>query len=270
MYTLQAQEFFRSPADTVAVEQRTPQDPFPEHDHEFSEIAIVSQGGGVHVVNDRLTRVCAGSVLYLRPNDCHAFTEVQDLYLTNVIYRLPSSSPALLAAQNAYAANTADWQIGSQTRQQVMPILAQLAADFSAPAPVLACYREGLFLQLMALLWQARYCPQPERNNEENARQLINFVRGNFTEPMDWLELAAQFSLAPRTLHRKVKEQTGMTPQRYLNSLRLDYAAGQLRHTTTSITDIAFASGFDDSNYFSTLFRQEFGCSPREYRLQGH
>ncbi|MOA52885.1 HTH-type transcriptional activator RhaS [compost metagenome] len=63
-----------------------------------------------------------------------------------------------------------------------------------------------------------------------------------------------------------MKKQTGNTPQRYLNRLRLLQARQMLRQDETRITDIAYQCGFGDSNHFSTLFKREFGYSPRTLR----
>ncbi|MBN0386679.1 helix-turn-helix domain-containing protein, partial [Pseudomonas aeruginosa] len=71
---------------------------------------------------------------------------------------------------------------------------------------------------------------------------------------------------ALRTLHRQLKQQTGLTPQRYLNRVRLMKARHLLRHSDESVTDIAYRCGFGDSNHFSTLFRREFDWSPRDIR----
>ena len=74
------------------------------------------------------------------------------------------------------------------------------------------------------------------------------------------------FRSSLRTLHRQLKQHTGLTPQRYLNRLRLIKARHLLRHTDESVTDIAYRCGFGDSNHFSTLFRREFNWSPRDIR----
>ena len=78
--------------------------------------------------------------------------------------------------------------------------------------------------------------------------------------------LAQDAGVSLRTLHRQLKQHTGMTPQRYLNRLRLIKARHLLRHTDESVTDIAYCCGFGDSNHFSTLFRREFNWSPRDIR----
>lgn len=69
-----------------------------------------------------------------------------------------------------------------------------------------------------------------------------------------WEEVAAQFSLSLRTLHRQLKQQTGLMPQRYLNRVRLMKARHLLRHSDDSVTDIAYHCGFGDSNHFFDAF----------------
>ena len=56
-------------------------------------------------------------------------------------------------------------------------------------------------------------------------------------------------------------------PMAYLNQCRLDQAARRLREEPARpVTQIAFAAGFNSSQYFATRFHQHFHCTPREYR----
>lgn len=52
----------------------------------------------------------------------------------------------------------------------------------------------------------------------------------------------------------------------FLDWLRLKKAAELLRTTRLSVTDIAYCTGFSDSNYFTNAFRKREGCSPSVYR----
>ena len=49
---------------------------------------------------------------------------------------------------------------------------------------------------------------------------------------------------------------------------RINYACRELQETRRGITEIAYDSGFEDSNYFSRTFRKFIGMTPREYRLR--
>ena len=66
-------------------------------------------------------------------------------------------------------------------------------------------------------------------------------------------------------LHRKMKELTNQTPHSFIRNIRLQQAAKLLKDGKQSITDVMYACGFSNSASFSTMFKNLYGCSPREY-----
>jgi len=46
----------------------------------------------------------------------------------------------------------------------------------------------------------------------------------------------------------------------------MEKAAKMLRETSDPITEISYSVGFQDTNYFSKMFRRKYNDSPREYR----
>ena len=54
----------------------------------------------------------------------------------------------------------------------------------------------------------------------------------------------------------------------YISRLRLSAASDALIQTGKSITEVALDLGFNDSNYFTRLFKKHVGLSPREYRYK--
>ena len=129
-----------------------------------------------------------------------------------------------------------------------------------------AANREIFFMQLLVLLRKSSLM-EAATDNDARLNQLLAWLEDHFADEVNWDAVADQFSLSlRRTLHRQLKQQTGLTPQRYLNRLRLIKARHLLRHSDDSVTDIAYRCGFGDSNHFSTLFRREFNWSPRDIR----
>lgn len=62
------------------------------------------------------------------------------------------------------------------------------------------------------------------------------------------------------------RELVNIGPMEYLNQCRLERAARQLRaHPELSITEIAFANGFNSSQYFATRFRRRYKVSPSHF-----
>ena len=65
---------------------------------------------------------------------------------------------------------------------------------------------------------------------------------------------------------RMMRKYYGMTPQQFVNGLRLEYASEQLCKSDWSITDIAFGSGFNNLAYFRKCFESKYEMTPREFR----
>jgi transcriptional regulator GlxA family with amidase domain len=66
------------------------------------------------------------------------------------------------------------------------------------------------------------------------------------------------------------RQELGFSPWDCLTRLRLQKAKELLHTTGDSITSVASQTGFDDSAYFSRVFRKNIGMSPQEYRQEAN
>ncbi|WP_195571447.1 bifunctional transcriptional activator/DNA repair enzyme AdaA [Paenibacillus sp. 1001270B_150601_E10] len=71
---------------------------------------------------------------------------------------------------------------------------------------------------------------------------------------------------SPYHLHRTFKKLIGMTPNEYVQLVRIDHAKKQLAESEKTIADIGAEVGLDNPTYFATLFKKQTGMSPSEYR----
>lgn len=243
----------------------------PEHHHDdFHEIVIVEQGSGIHVFNGHSQPLCSGCVCFVRNHDRHLYEQTDNLTLTNVLYRSPGSFRFLTGLQHLLPAEQdgeypSHWRISNKVLAQTRQIIDGLVDAASPDDMARQAEQEMRFMQLLVLLRRG-CCAAQGHDQESRLRALLNWLADHYSEEIDWESLAERFSLPLRTLHRQLKQQTGTTPQRYLNRLRLLEARHLLRHSDMRVTDIAFHCGFGDSNHFSTLFKREFGHSPRTLR----
>lgn len=272
MTVLHSADFFPNGDLPVAIEPRAPQGVFPEHHHDFHEIVLVEQGAGIHIFNGQPQSLCGGCVCFVRDHDRHLYEQTENLYLTNVLWRGPQAFRFLtgledLLPQECEGRYPSHWRISNRVMTQAKTLVAQLQDPDGNDAMEQRVRQELSFMQLLVLLRQG--CREQESDAQEaRLLRLLDWLNEHYSEDIDWDALADRFSLSLRTLHRQLKQQTGSTPQRYLNRLRLLQARHLLRHSEMRITDIAFQCGFGDSNHFSTLFRREFGCAPRAERQQ--
>jgi len=78
--------------------------------------------------------------------------------------------------------------------------------------------------------------------------------------------LAAEAGLSRTNLFLKLKALTGLTPQEFIKTIRLEQAAQLLRKTDLTISEIAYRVGFKYPKYFSTCFLRQYHQTPSEYR----
>jgi AraC family L-rhamnose operon transcriptional activator RhaR len=268
---LSARDWFRRETQAVTVEPRKPQERFPLHDHEFGEIVIVLRGNGWHLLNEEQQLITCGEVFYINPDDRHAFEQVNDLFLINIIYR---PSGRLLRPDRLREILDPDdgggrrrWQVTEDALGQLTPLLDQLTRETRSDHPTADEMAESLFVQLALALRRHRFAIDDE-SIPTSARfgHVLAYLRHHCTEDLDVDEVARQAGYAPKAFSRMFRDSTATTPHHYLIQLRLSVAMGLLRTTEDSITDIAFACGFNDSNYFSSCFSKMAGCAPSEYR----
>ncbi|WDO11533.1 helix-turn-helix transcriptional regulator [Flavobacterium sp. WW92] len=78
--------------------------------------------------------------------------------------------------------------------------------------------------------------------------------------------LAALFNLSPRYLSDLLKQETGKTAMELIHIFLISEAKNLLQGSENSVSETAYALGFDNPPYFSRLFKKEVGISPNEYR----
>ena len=94
----------------------------------------------------------------------------------------------------------------------------------------------------------------------------IEFINENYCKTITPKELADNLFISERTLYRLFKENLNLTVTEYINYVRILNAEKLMTNCSYSITDIAYQCGFNDSAYFSTVFKKYTGTSPRVYR----
>ena len=104
--------------------------------------------------------------------------------------------------------------------------------------------------------------PEPELTQ---LQQIVEILTSDLVRPPSLHQLAKQANMSHTKLNRCFKKVYGTTVYSWLRNYRLERARYYLR-TDSSITDIAFQCGFSSASHFAHAFKQQYGCSPIEYR----
>ena len=91
-------------------------------------------------------------------------------------------------------------------------------------------------------------------------------IQANLDQDLSLDLLAARVELSKYHFQRIFREAIGETPKAYVERLRLEWAALQLRIRRVSVLDLALECGYQNHETFSRAFRARFAVSPRDYR----
>lgn len=103
-------------------------------------------------------------------------------------------------------------------------------------------------------------------NKSRKILAALDYIEENYQQKLSIDTLAGKCHLSKHYFCNLFKSQTGYSPTTYINHLRLQKSTKLLCTTNLSITDIANAVGFDDSSYFSMLFKKYYGKTPKIYK----
>ena len=117
-----------------------------------------------------------------------------------------------------------------------------------------------------ALVEAMRQILVPLTEPKEFAAAAIAYLREHLSEPVGMDDLVRHVGFSRARMFDIFKAQTGLTPNDYLQRVRVEKAQEQLRKTNLSVTQIALATGFSSGQYFSTVFARYAGVSPTAFR----
>lgn len=102
--------------------------------------------------------------------------------------------------------------------------------------------------------------------NKENpaVEEAKAYMKDHFDRDLGIDEIAEHLHVSRSHFMREFKKCTGQTANQHLTSLRMEKA--KILLSKKSVTDTAFEVGYNNSNYFSTVFKKQTGISPTEFQ----
>lgn len=82
-------------------------------------------------------------------------------------------------------------------------------------------------------------------------------------------DVAAQVGLNPDYVSRKFKEETGLSIGDYLKEAKVSEAKSLLKYSGLSLAEISEVLSFSSQSFFSAVFKQQTGLTPRQFREKG-
>lgn len=237
------------------------------HYHNMYEIYFLNSGNCRYFIGDRLFNVTEGDIILIKKGTIHkslySDTPVER-YLLN--FTDESVSPDILEdmkklfRQNIY-------HIPKESASAVVSIFKKIGQESENPDKYSSLIITGLLTELFTFMLR-HSSEQTQTASNLPIENAAAYISGHYREQLTLEDMAARCSLSVSYFSRLFKTITGFGFKEYLTITRLRAAQSLLMHTDLSVCKVAYDCGFNDSNYFSVIFKEFNGISPLKYRKQ--
>lgn len=100
----------------------------------------------------------------------------------------------------------------------------------------------------------------------ERLKKMMNYIHEHYSEKITLEDIASSASISTRECSRCFQRCIKMPPINYLSEYRIRMASQMLLSTTENVITISENCGFSSGSYFSKVFQEFMGCTPKEYR----
>ena len=105
------------------------------------------------------------------------------------------------------------------------------------------------------------------QTDKELLDKIVNFINNHLDNPDLTVDsLVEEAGISRSALFKKIKTLIGISPMELIKNIRLKKAAELVKEGSCNFTQIAYKTGFNDSQYFSKCFKQIYGVTPTEYK----
>lgn len=239
---------------------------FPNHFHEYYVIGFV-EGGRRHLwCRNQEYDVSSGDLILFNPRDNHCCAPIdgEPLDYRAVNIQLPVMEHA--AREITGAPFIPRFTQNVVYRSDITRSVAALYSAILRHSSRLE-REEALFFLLEQVIqeYAAPFKEEDVSAPDTRIQMLCTYMEEHFSENITLDELLSMTSFGKSYLLRSFTKQLGVSPYRYLQTIRLDKAKHFLEQGVLPVEAAAMA-GFSDQSHFTNFFKEFIGLTPRQYQ----
>lgn len=238
-----------------------------QHSHDFCEILYVAGGAGEAILEGKKFRLAPGDLVVVNPGTLHeersdAKAPLRLIFLAIRDFAVPGL-PAGCLSQEKYRVLSC-----GEYRYKMDIYLRELLQETSSQIEFYQEISQGLVSALLVLVMRLiRINPEDEAALSQECQKIKEYLDQNFTSPITLDSLSETVYISKHYLSHLFKEQTGVSPIKYLTSKRMEKACELLSETELPVSEVSKAVGYENPLYFSQVFKRIYGISPVKYRM---
>ncbi len=237
-----------------------------QHYHSLFEIYFLTEGSCTYFIDNKTYIIEKGDLVLIPGGTIHKTQYPGDVPYSRMLincsnYYIPSSIyndiPKLL-----YVYHNDDIQ------EKIRSIFRDIDADYKNADKYSVDSLQSLVRSLFILIARHPNQKSDALIKNEYIEKATSYIQKNFKNKIMLEDIAAVCAITPEHMSRMFKKETGFGFSEYLTLVRLQHSEYLIKNKKMSVTEIAHSSGFEDSNYFSVIFKMKYGISPRDMKKQ--
>lgn len=256
------------------------------HSHDFIEVVYIASGSCVHDWQGTVVRLVPGDVFIIAPHETHAFAIEAETVIYNCLF-YPAAlgddwlnlqeDPCLqnlLVLEPLFRRNSGRQEIlhlDSGSAGRLESLLNTMIEEASRERPGYKISIKALLRLVLVSLgrqWNSQFEGLSGLYDERRGvlAEVLTYIDRHAAEDLSLNDLASRCYVSPGHFRKLFRETMGLSPNDYINKLRISLAQKLLSEHTLTVTQVGAAVGIPDPNYFARLFKSLVGCSPSAFR----
>lgn len=238
---------------------------FPNHFHDYYVIGYIVQGRRHLQCKNQTYCLNVNDIFLFQPQDNHGCRQVDDELFEFCTLHIPSATMQRLhkeiTGQNTlpgFHKNVICDDELIHSLHTLHPLIMENSKEFS---------KEETLLLLVSRLLELYGQPFHHNSNsmDDAIHQVCTYMDQHFNEPISLEALCKIGNISKSTLLRAFTKAKGVTPYRYLQTIRINQAKQYLEqgHAPSAV---ALMTGFSDQSHFTNFFTLFIGISPAAYQ----
>lgn len=250
------------------------------HGHDYYQLIYCQHGKGSITIGDQVFAVTPGKAYFIRPSVLHNISPEEGMRIAEVKFDIDSDELAKAILELPEEIDIDDHVSLRLSMKEVVreglssALFSHESTNAALSLLLIRLLREhnvkaeDMGLQSYFFNRAPGKDSEPSGSADTDFLKVLDYIERHLSEEITLDDLARIVHFEKTYLITKFKEIWGLSPMKYVNTMRIERAKTLLRRSEKSVTEVAYETGFGSIHYFSRYFKESVGITPNEYRTK--
>ena len=241
------------------------------HIHDFYELYYLEKGNVLYFIGNELFKMKPGEMIFTPTNLYHKTNYDEKADVERILFTFPKEF--IDEEYKMYITElkkSKHIQFSANNLYKIREIIKKIEFEHNERSIGFEKMQKALFMELLVTISRYKLKENKEKYSSAHKiiREAVQYISTNYNQEITLSALARKYAISPPHFSSQFKKITGVGMNDYLNITRIVASEKLLETTNLPITKIAMECGFNDSNYFASVFKKIKGITPKKYSMQ--